>query len=327
MAFTEEDILRKVRALMERANHASTPDEEKDTARKMADELMLKYAIEQAVLDESRPAESRAKPELVYFDICEAGNPLWRQLTDIAGLLASHCRCRDVYRGLQADGRYGVQIGLIGYSADLRYFEMLFTSLILQLGANLEPKPNPSKTLAENVYLMHEAGVKWRRIAVLLNRTHDEMETVADVNGACARWRKEVRPSKDQPQLLIPWPDGHRLINLYRKHCKEIGEEPRAITSPVAYQRNFAESFFFGISDRLWEMNQRNQSVGTALALRTEAVNEMYAEQFSDVKSLKKKRKGLRYEGAARKAGRKAAEEADLGLRRSDSPSRRGQLT
>lgn len=52
---TSEDIERKVRALLERANHPETPQAEAETALAMAYRLMLKYD-----LDESRVHTSRA---------------------------------------------------------------------------------------------------------------------------------------------------------------------------------------------------------------------------------------------------------------------------
>lgn len=308
----QEKVLSRVRALLERANHPGTPETEADACRLKADEYMQEYAIEQAELDATRPAADRIKPEYSLIKIVEPGNPLWEQLTDLASRLALHCRCRDVFYGMKSKGRLGIDIGLIGYAADIKYFEMLYTSLYLQLSANLEPKPNPFKSLAENVYILHEAGVKWRRMANLLNREWDEMDTQADIAGRGAAWRKEVRPSKDQPGVLIPWPDGHRLINLYRKHCREIGEEPHAIQSPINYQRNFAESFRERVSMRLWEMDARNNGAGTALALRRDLINEKYEEMFKDIKAGPK-RKPLRYEWNARDAGDEAGRRADLG--------------
>lgn len=320
---SQDAVLRKIRAMLDRANHPGTPQEEIDTCLTLADKWMTEHAIEQAQLDATRPAEERVKPEMLRMVVCEAGNPLWRQLVDLAGYLSTYCRCREVYYGLRSNGRYGIDIKLVGFPADLRYFEMLFTSLVLQMSANLEPKPDVTKSLAENVYILHEAGVKWRRMADLLNRAagkNDLRQPLTD------RWWDEIRRSKSQPNLLIPWPDGHRLINLYRKHCKAIGELPRAIQSPVAYQRNFAEGFAGRISMRLWDMEHRKQGTGKALALRTEAVKEMYDEHFGELKEHKRKRPELRVDYDAYMAGRAAGDQADIGLTRVSDANKR-QLT
>ena len=325
---SQDAVLRKIRAMLDRANHPGTPQEEIDTCLEMADKWMTEHAIEQAQLDALRPADERVKPEILRLVVCERGNPLWRQLVDLAGYLATYCRCKEVYYGLQSNGRYGIDIKLVGFPADLRYFEMLFTSLVLQMTSNLEPKPDLTKSLAENVYILHEAGVKWRRMADVLNKTNGtwDAHNGFQANPAVEHWRKEVRPSKTDPDMLIPWPDGHRLINLYRRWCREIGELPRAIQSPIAYQRNFAEGFAGRVSMRLWEMEHRKQGTGTALALRTEAVKEMYDEHFGELKEDKRKRPELRTDIDAWYAGCKAGDQADIGLTRVKDANR-PQLT
>lgn len=327
MALTEDAILRRIRALMERADHPETPQHEKDACREKADKMMHDHAVEQAELDMTRPAADRAKPEKLEIAICMGGNPVWQSLVDLFNNVALHCRCRAAYTGLGAKGRWGITGNIVGYPADLRYFQMLYTSLVLQMGNELEPKPDPAKSLAENVYILHNAGVKWRRIAELLNKAWDEMPTGLDLaNHAGARWRKEVRPSKDQPGVLIPWPDGHRLINLYRKHCRAVGELPRTVQSPITYQRNFAESYATRVSIRLYEM-RKGSGAGTALELRADSVDEAYGEFFPGIGDRKPpKRAEYRYEWSARDAGRDAANRADLGGNRV-SKTERPQLS
>lgn len=305
------DVLERVRNLMELANHPETPDGEADNARAMASKIMLKHAIDEAELEATRPAEERSKPEFEIFTVCAPRNPLWRQMADLAGYVADHCRLRSVYYGTHTEGRHGISIGVVGYMADIRFFEMLFTSLVLQMGTRLEPKPDTSKSLAENVYLLHEAGVKWQRMAHLINEAAGKDDLRQPLSDRW--WDEKIRRSKDQPNVLIPWPDGHRLINLYRKYCREIGETPHAITSPVAYQRNFVEAFGLAVMRRFYEM-ERNSGPGTALAIRSEAIDGKYNELFPDIgKKKPRKRKDLRYEHEAYSSGTQAGREADLG--------------
>ena len=61
-------VLGKVRALIARAEHPATPAAEAATARKMADRLMLKYAIDEATAEAARPADSiKATPDDLEF--------------------------------------------------------------------------------------------------------------------------------------------------------------------------------------------------------------------------------------------------------------------
>ena len=284
----QDKALEKVRKLLERADHPSTPEEEADSCRAKAGKIMLEHAISEAELDVSRPAAERMKPEFITVDISQPRNPLWLQLSDLAAAVASHCRLRDVYYGMKNQGRSGIAVGLVGYPADLRYFQMLFTSLLLQMSRRLEPKPDLAKSFEENVYNLHEAGVSYRRQVHML---FPEVDRNND---------PEVRKY------------GGRCKTAYRRWCKKIGEEPRAIASPVNYQRNFADAYVGKINARFWEMDQRNRSVGSALALRTESIDEMFSEQFPNLKEAKK-RPDLRTDWNARDAGRQAASEADLG--------------
>ena len=283
----QSKALDRVRKLLERADWPGTPDEEADSARAMASDIMLKYAIDEAALDASRPVADRVKPEMIRVDVSQAGNPLWIQLADLAAIVAQHCRLRDIYFGTRNNGRYGVTVGLVGYPADLRYFQMLFTSLLLQMSRRLEPKPDLAKSFEENVYILHEAGVSYRRQVHMLF--------------------PQVDRSND-PEVKK---HGGRCKTAYRRWCKKIGEEPRGITSPVNYQRNFAESYVVRIHSRFREMEQRNEKVGSALALRTESIDEMFAGKFPDMKKARK-RPDLRTDWNARDAGRQAADEADL---------------
>jgi hypothetical protein len=312
-----ETVLSRVRKLIERADHAGTPEAEADACRTKADRMMLDYAITEAQLDATRPAAQRTVPEVSHFTVCEASHPLSRFYANLVSYLASHCRCRVVFYNLtdSTKSAYGrTRVTAVGFPSDLRYLELLFTLVMLHMSGEMEPTPDPAKSFDENVYDLHEAGVKWRRIADLMNAASVRRERPGmrvERTPGTEHWWKAVRPSKDQPDYLVPWPDGHRLINAYRRHCALIGEEPRAIVSPVTYQRNFAEGYVSRINSRLYAMRKANDGVaGTSLALRTEDVDAKYADMFPDLKTIKHKEH--RYDHTAQMAGREAGDRADL---------------
>lgn len=313
----EGKVLGKIRALLDKAGHPTTPEAEADACRERAEKLMVQYAIEEAELDASRPAAARMVPEQLNFEVCDSNNPISEQLCSLLGVLASHCRCKIVFYNYGGKSKYwNVSAVAVGYASDLRYLEMLYTSIYLHMAGQVEPTPDPARSFDENVYTLHGAGVKWRRIAELMNRTYDVYRAANANNpaalGLMADWRKAVKVSKTQPEVLVPWPDGHRLINANRRHCALIGEEHQAISSPVTWQRNFAEGYVGRIITRLYEMRRANPRAGTALALRHEDVKAKYNELFPPDTLKSSKRRDLRYNHEAQVRGRDAGDRADL---------------
>lgn len=312
-------VLQTVRALIAKAEGTDN-SEEADAYRAKADQFMVQYAIDEAALDATRPAEKRTKPEILMFTMCPSSHPMERYLSDLVQYLGEHCRCKVVFYGLYS--KYGnTSVRAFGFPSDLKYLELLYTTVQLQMSGEIEPKPNTAKSFDENVYVLHEAGVKWQRIAYLMNNAYCAGNMIAGrmlgtVRPEAAHWRESVRASKDygMEDTLVPWPDGARLKTAYRRWCKEIGDTPRAIPQPIVYQRNFASGYVMRIATRLWDMRQKNAGVGTSLALREEEVTNLFNETFAD-QELKESKAPFkeRYDWEAQSAGREAANRADLG--------------
>jgi hypothetical protein len=297
----QSKVLERVHKLLERAEHPGTDGEEAEACRAKADKLMFDYAIEQADLDASRPAEKRSKPETLQVIVCPSKTPIRQAMLDMVTSLASHCRLQVIFHNLTEYEWFmdrNVEASLFGYSADLRYFEMLFAIVHLHMSSRISPKADPSLSLDENVYNLHEAGIKWEKIADMLNRRDwssgygDRKTTgsghVGNRNPATAHWRKKVRASKNDPNTLIPWPDGHRLINAYKRHCKAIGETPRAIPNPDIYRRSFAMAYASRLQQRLYTMQSGSTGVGTALDLRRDSIESLVAETFPELVTVER---------------------------------------
>jgi hypothetical protein len=160
------NVLRKVRALIDRAEHPETPPQEAATARATADRLMEKYAVEEWEALKSGGATG-LKPDKIKIDIGEEGDPFLERMAMLVNVVASHCRATSVW--LQGSGRKGYRkesCWVYGYQSDLRYFELLYTTLHLHMAGALLPAPDPSLSMGENAYNFRQAGLNWIEIAV-----------------------------------------------------------------------------------------------------------------------------------------------------------------
>ena len=158
-------VLAKVRAAITLAEDPRTPPEEADNARKFADRLMEKYAIEE--WEALKTGQTGLKPDRVKIDIGEEGDPFLEKMAVLVNVVANHCRCSSVW--MSGSGRKGYRkeyCWVYGYESDLRYFELLFTTLHLHMAGAMMPSPDPALTMAENAYNFRQAGLNWIEIAL-----------------------------------------------------------------------------------------------------------------------------------------------------------------
>lgn len=302
----QDKVLERVRKLLERAEHPGTPEHEADSARQMADDLMLKYAIEQADLDATRPAAQRSTPEILKLDIIRGDSAVQEWMVNIAGYVAAHCRSRIVFHGANDEisrmlGR-NIQATVIGFESDLRYFELLFTIIQLHFSSAVDPKLDESLSFSENCYRFHEAGITYRKMVHML---------FPDVDG----WT----PDKEVRKL------GGRCKTGYKQACKERGEDPRAIPNPDVYQKSFARAYAMRVWERLSAMERRQSAMSTALVRRTESVAEKVHELFPELQQIESADDG-KMDIAGMMAGRQAGSEVDLSGTRMGS-SNKAQLS
>lgn len=310
-------MLEKVRALIAKAEGTdSAPEREALIERAQA--LMLKYSIDQAVLDATRPADQRIKPDkLEFFTVATGDTPIRDALVDLASATADYFGCKIVYFGLRSK-RGAVYATAVGYPSDLRSFQTLFTALHLDLASQISPKPVANKSFDENVWVLRNAGTKWSDIAKAMNALRD---STPENSGLRAAWKPI--PIRSDNQYPIP-------AAAYRRYCKQIGEAPRRTRTPVGYQRNFATAYVAKVHLRLVEQKMKAEDgagVGTALVLRSDNIDEAFSEMFPKVKEApKSSRSSSTYDATARRAGRAAGERADIGLNRTGSGSSRPEL-
>jgi hypothetical protein len=274
-------MLETVRALFAKADSTNFPAEA-DAFREKADTLMTQYAIEQWEIDAAAEAKgSRPKPVSREFDMKWYQNhsrsaELWQMMQAVA----AHCRVKLVY------WRYNGMVPGVGIPSDLDYFDMLFTSLMLQMGKGLEPHPNPERSMIENLVEMKEAGMKWERIGELLIGA-EQLES----------YDRNI---------------GVKFTKLYTDYCM-ANNRPRLRTTPSVYQRSFAQGFVEALRERL--RRQEEKSTGSMeLVLRDirhevdAAAEDMFGEdpkRYSMVKSGQ-------VDGAAFQTGQEAGRKARI---------------
>ncbi|WP_407111345.1 DUF2786 domain-containing protein [Streptomyces sp. DSM 116494] len=118
------DLLRKVRALLTKAEDPAATEEEARTYLGKATEMMAKYGIEQAML------EGRAEPVLPVDRIIAVRPPYAKETSTLLGWIARAMRCSVVH--LHSRQR-GYRAHVFGFASDVHATEVLFASLRLQM--------------------------------------------------------------------------------------------------------------------------------------------------------------------------------------------------
>ena len=262
------DMLRKVRALYAQAEGTTHP-EEADAFRAKADQIMTAYAIMEWELDqttgETHLPTNRKYDFGWYWDhnLHETiRNELWQMFYSCA----SFARCKVITHDAHYERSGHGWIMVLGMESDLDYFDMVFTSLMIDMLGHMEPRPRADLPMIENLVIMKEAGMKWERIGGLLY----------------------AAGQLDDPYTRNT---GVRFTKLYTDYCNEHNR-PRLYTSPAVYQRSFAGGFGNRVYVRITEMrNARDRNHVTdsgdnryALVVRStqHKVEDLYAEMYAD---------------------------------------------
>lgn len=260
------DMLRKVRALMAQAEGTNHP-EEADSFRAKADQIMTAYAIMEWELDQTTgevhlPA-SREYDFGWYWDY-NLHETIRQQLWWLFQQCGRFARCKVVYHDARVNAAGQDIIMVLGMESDLNYFDMIFTSLMVDMLGHMEPRPRTDLPMIENLVIMKEAGMKWERIGKLLY---------------------------DVGQLDAPYTrnTGVRFTKLYTDYCNEHNR-PRLRTSPAVYQRSYAEGYGNRVSVRLSEMRRARDADNTtdtgdnkyALVVKSteQKVDDLYKQMY-----------------------------------------------
>ena len=249
---TLDDILRKVQAMIARADHPNTPPAEAETARAMAEQLMLKYRIDETILGQGKTGGGLA-PQWREFPVARHGEFALSYRTIVSAVI-DHLDIRGSFKLAMMNGESTWVAEVVGYESDVRFCEMLSTACTLAFGQRLEPKYDPTLSEQQNAYFMRMAGMEGRRIAMAIYGKDD----------------KHLRP---------------KVRKMFEREAVARGEDPRVLlgkgNSVKTFRKSYADGFVYEIYDRLRAMRFSRAAEGVVvLKSRKEAIDEAFYERY-----------------------------------------------
>lgn len=301
--------LATIQALLDKASQTDYPSEREALLEK-AEQLMQKYAIDAAMLAEAKRIAGglQEQPEKRMTTFMPAGDKLGNQWYNLIIAVAEHYDCQ--FFGWTSGNGW-----LVGFPSNMDLVEMVYTSLRMQALTKLDPNPVRDFSYDENVYILHEAGVKWQTIAHLMNKAYYEATELGLPLGP--GW--EVTPWEVDSEGKGK-KDGGRLIRACKRWCKEVGETYRAVSSPVTFQRSYAQGFLNEVRFRFatlrkYKQDQIKSTSGAELVLFDR--NKLVKDAMDELKKLMGHKDGKSYRqnivGEAYDRGKRDGRTADLG--------------
>lgn len=301
-----EGILGKVQKLMDKAWSTTFPAERESLLAK-AEELMLRFSIEQFMLEDptrqNMASVKSMKPELRefwYMGENTYGNSDGETMTAIQQMfysLTTHVGGRVGHFGY-----YSAKV--VGFPADLDFLELMFLGLKMHLISNVEPTVVPDSPWEQNLVAFKQAGMKWEDI-------HKNLLGHPDYRYANQPWERNI---------------GVAFTAVYSKWRKANPDEPANTGSPKLWRKSFIQGYTEMIRQRLSEMRanviKNDSNLPALLADKKSVVEEAFLEMFPPPPAVKitasyGKGRMVRYKAptlnrVAMSAGRNVAATADL---------------
>lgn len=322
---TTNPMLAKIQGLLD--TYQSLTDTNPEGAQAYldkAEQLMQKYAVDEAMLSAARQLAGGIveEPDQRVITFMPANDKLGNQWYNLIIAVAKHYDCE--FFGWTSGTGY-----LVGFPSNMDLVEMVYTSLRLQALQKLDPKPNKRKSFDENVYMLHESGIKWQTIAHLMNQAYHEEKELGRLDrlgipeDTDHTWNFRVDEKKAGWQE-VPWDekrkDGGKLIKAAKRWSAKIGEPYRAVQSPVTFQRSYAQGFLNEVRDRFarlrkYREDQIRSTNGAELVLFDR--NKMVQDAMDALKASMGHKDGKGYRqrivGEAYDRGQRDGRTADIG--------------
>ena len=298
----------KVRGLISKAESLETIGDEHSmneavALRAKANDLMDRYGLEEWQLLKDAP--TGFKPTRIKVDIGEAGSPFLGETSTLVNVVAKFCKCSSVwmknsgYKNVREEYCY-----VYGYESDLRYFELLFTTIYLHMAETIFPKPDPTLSLGENAYELHNAGLNWFDIAQAYGWAEcpsfagePKLMYFNKGTGERASWGKSIG----------------RIKSAYAAEIKARGEAALRIppSGSETFRRNAVTGYLHRINQRLMMItDKRGTGMELVLADKSQNIRAMIDNDFASVKMEKNKQ--VPFNAAAYRRGVNHANTASL---------------
>lgn len=219
------------------------------TFRQKAEALMAKYRIAEESLITG--GTSGIIPEYLCFTLLEHDSEFSLHYNSLWYYIAEHCGLKTFTQWKWLPGNVeGLQAHAVGYAADLRYAEFLWSATRLVFGGKLEPSVNPALSDLENVYALRSAGLERNKIAKMI-------------------WGEATHANNA------------KVTKLYAQACADRGEDAVVAGRDLKasdYRTSYARGFAYRLSTRLQEARDAagEASGGIVLHGRKERVEEAF---------------------------------------------------
>lgn len=258
----EESILRKIQALVDKA-YSTTFEAEQQALLAKADELMLKYSIDQMALQDplrpnTAPNVKGSKPELRTFEFLKESvdYEIRSALSDLFRYCASYLFVR-IGSWTYHDAK------CVGYPADLDFLEMFYLRLKIHLIANLDPKPDPSKPWVDSMAALKNAGFKWEQIHDKLDGRHP------DYPYSGQEWQRKF---------------GVRFTAEMKRWSEQHGESRNKAGNLANWRRDFIDAYVWRLKRRMDEIRrntlEENPNLPALLNDKKSEVDEAFWTEF-----------------------------------------------
>jgi hypothetical protein len=225
--------------------------------RAKAEQIMRDYRIEQEDILAKDP--SSVQPIRVDLEVCRHTSQYRQQYGNLLFYCVQHVGAQVVFDWQRPDvddtnRAHKIMGYMVGYESDLRYAEVLFTSARLVFSERLEPKVDPRKSDAENVYRLRSAGMERVRVSELI-------------------WG-----NRDKANLA-------RVGRMYKQECSRREEQPmlagRGVTGAV-YRESYSQEFVWALARRLRRAQDGADTLRGGLVLhgREDRVREAFYTHF-----------------------------------------------
>lgn len=310
------DIMERIRALIMQAEDERTPPHEAAAMQERASAMMFRYQIDRAMLNEAKPASERDKPCRINIDIGNSGDPILVHFSSLGNAVAEHTRCRVIWLRGSEEYHQRDRLAVYGYKEDVEYFEILYTLVFMHMSKIFFPKPDPEKTLDQNVIQLRKLGMNWLQMAEVYGWYKvDKSQYQFDMDPAKEWWRHKITGERKTNFQIGGYFKRvtHRAFEKAGLSLEIISSVDSRRAEGLAYRDSVASGYVGRVTERLRHARGANEAtVGAELVLlsASRAIDDMISRDWPNLETIKRDRIGFNPDAYAR--GIRFGSEADL---------------